>query len=205
MRTVRAPELSGRGAFFHDAFPAASFEAERHRAGVLVVAIVGMMIVPLPTLLLDLLIGVNMTLVGDPAAGRDLRADALKLSAFPTLLLITTLFRLALRSATTRLILLTGDAGQVIDAFGNFVVRGNFVVGASSSSSSRSSTSSSSRRASERVAEVAARFTLDAMPGKQMSIDADLRAGAIDLDEAQAPAPRRSSARASSSARWTAR
>jgi type III secretion protein V len=108
---------------------------------------------------------------------------ALRLSVFPTLLLITTMYRLALTISTTRLILLTGDPGEVVVAFGNFVVQGNFVVGAIIFIILTVVNFIVISKGSERVAEVAARFTLDAMPGKQMSIDADMRAGSIDMDE----------------------
>ncbi|HEX8706055.1 MAG TPA: type III secretion system export apparatus subunit SctV, partial [Myxococcaceae bacterium] len=100
-----------------------------------------------------------------------------------TLLLITTMFRLALTISTTRLILLTGDPGEVVVAFGNFVVQGNFVVGAIIFVILTVVNFIVISKGSERVAEVAARFTLDAMPGKQMSIDADMRAGSIDMEE----------------------
>src|SRR5262245_28493662 len=151
----------------------------------LVVAIVGMMIVPLPTPLLDLLISVNI------AAGVVLLlvaiyvSDALKIATFPTLLLLTTLFRLALEVSATRLILLRADAGEVIRAFGNFVVAGNLVVGAVVFLILTMIQFIVISKGSERVAEVAARFTLDALPGKQMSIDAELRAGHIDHNEAR--------------------
>jgi len=151
----------------------------------MVVAIVGMMIVPLPTPLLDLLISVNI------AAGVVLLlvaiyvSDALKIATFPTLLLLTTLFRLALEVSATRLILLRADAGEVIHAFGNFVVAGNLVVGAVVFLILTMIQFIVISKGSERVAEVAARFTLDAMPGKQMSIDAELRAGHIDHNEAR--------------------
>ncbi len=108
---------------------------------------------------------------------------ALHFSVFPTVLLITTMYRLALTVSTTRLILSTGDAGEVVYAFGNFVARGNFVVGGIIFVILVVVNFIVIAKGSERVAEVAARFTLDAMPGKQMSIDADLRAGSIDMDE----------------------
>src|SRR5947207_14019 len=97
---------------------------------VLVVAIVGMMIVPLPTPLLDVLLTFNISLAVVLLLISLYVPEALRLSVFPTLLLITTLYRLALTISTTRLILLTGDPGEVVVAFGNFVVRGNYVVGA---------------------------------------------------------------------------
>jgi type III secretion protein V len=148
-----------------------------------VVAIVGMMIVPLPTWLLDILLTFNISLSVMVLLISLYVPHALRISVFPSLLLITTMFRLALTISTTRLILLTGDPGDVVKAFGNFVVRGNFVVGAVIFIILVIVNFIVISKGSERVAEVAARFTLDAMPGKQMSIDADLRSGAIDMDE----------------------
>jgi len=150
---------------------------------IIVVAIVGMMIVPLPTHLLDVLLAFNISLSVMLLLISLYVPHALQLSVFPTLLLITTMFRLALTISTTRLILLTGDPGDVVVAFGNFVVQGNFVVGAVIFIILVIVNFIVISKGSERVAEVAARFTLDAMPGKQMSIDADMRSGAIDLDE----------------------
>ncbi|NMO21613.1 type III secretion system export apparatus subunit SctV [Pyxidicoccus fallax] len=150
---------------------------------VVVVAIVGMMIVPLPTLLLDILLTLNISISVVLLLVSLYIPGALQLSVFPTLLLITTMFRLALTISTTRLILLTGDPGEVVVAFGNFVVQGNFVVGAILFVILVIVNFIVISKGSERVAEVAARFTLDAMPGKQMSIDADLRAGSIDQEQ----------------------
>ena len=151
----------------------------------LVVAIVGMMIVPLPTVLLDLLISVNIAVAVVLLLVAIYVSDALKIATFPTLLLLTTLFRLALEVSATRLILLHADGGEVIKAFGNFVVAGNLVVGAVIFLILTMIQFIVISKGSERVAEVAARFTLDAMPGKQMSIDAELRAGHIGHDEAR--------------------
>jgi type III secretion protein V len=151
----------------------------------LVVSIVGMMIVPLPTPLLDLLISVNIAAAVTLLLVAIYVSDALKIATFPTLLLLTTLFRLALEVSATRLILLHADAGEVIRAFGNFVVAGNLVVGAVIFLILTMIQFIVISKGSERVAEVAARFTLDAMPGKQMSIDAELRAGHIDHNEAR--------------------
>jgi type III secretion protein V len=151
----------------------------------LVVAIVGMMIVPLPTPLLDLLISINIAAAVTLLLVAIYVSDALKIATFPTILLITTLFRLALEVSATRLILLRADGGEVIRAFGNFVVAGNLVVGAVIFLILTMIQFIVIAKGSERVAEVAARFTLDAMPGKQMSIDAELRAGHIDHTEAR--------------------
>ena len=111
--------------------------------------------------------------------------DALAIATFPTLLLITTLFRLALNVSSTRLILLQANAGEVIRAFGQFVVRGNYVVGGVIFLILTIIQFIVIAKGSERVAEVGARFVLDAMPGKQMAIDAELRSGAIDGNEAR--------------------
>jgi type III secretion protein V len=149
---------------------------------VVVVAIIGMMIIPLPTLLLDVLLTLNISISVVLLLISLYVPAALHLSVFPTLLLITTMYRLALAISTTRLILLTGDPGEVVEAFGHFVVQGNFVVGAIIFVILTVVNFIVISKGSERVAEVAARFTLDAMPGKQMSIDADLRAGSIDQE-----------------------
>jgi type III secretion protein V len=151
----------------------------------LVVGIIGMMIVPLPTFLLDLLLTLNITMAVTLLMVSLYIPSALKISAFPSILLITTLFRLALNVSSTRLILLDADAGEVIASFGEFVVQGNYVVGAVIFLILTLIQFIVIAKGSERVSEVGARFTLDAMPGKQMSIDADLRAGAFDLDEAR--------------------
>jgi type III secretion protein V len=151
-----------------------------------VVAIVAMMVVPLPTPLLDLLLSVNIAAAVTLLLVSLYVGEALKIATFPTLLLLTTLFRLALEISATRLILLRGDAGDVIHAFGNFVVAGNLVVGAVIFVILTVVQFIVISKGAERVAEVAARFTLDAMPGKQMSIDAELRAGHIDAREARA-------------------
>ncbi len=151
----------------------------------LVVLMVGMMIVPLPTPLLDVLIASNVSLAVLLLLVSLYIEGGLSLASFPTILLITTLYRLALNVSSTRLILLQADAGQVISAFGDFVVRGNYVVGAIVFAILTLIQFLVVAKGSERVAEVGARFTLDAMPGKQMSIDAELRSGAISQDEAR--------------------
>lgn len=151
----------------------------------LVIGIIAMMIVPLPTFLLDMLLTLNITLAVTLLMVSLYIPSALKIAAFPSILLITTLFRLALNISSTRLILLQADAGEVIDSFGHFVVQGNYVVGAVIFLILTLIQFLVIAKGSERVSEVAARFTLDALPGKQMSIDADLRAGAFDLDEAR--------------------
>jgi type III secretion protein V len=151
----------------------------------LVVLVVAMMIVPLPTFVLDLAISFNIALSVTLLLLALYVADALKIATFPTLLLLTTLFRLALEVSATRLILLKANAGQVIHAFGNFVVAGNLVVGAVVFAILTFIQLVVIARGAERVAEVGARFTLDALPGKQMAIDAELRAGHLDQAEAR--------------------
>src|SRR5688572_1103424 len=151
-----------------------------------VIAIVGLMVVPLPTWLLDLLIASNLAASVAVLLVALYVGDALKIAAFPTLLLITTLIRLSLNVSSTRLILLQADAGEVIRAFGQFVVRGNYVVGGVIFLILTLIQFIVIAKGSERVAEVGARFTLDALPGKQMAIDAELRSGAIDSNEARA-------------------
>jgi type III secretion protein V len=151
----------------------------------LVVLVVAMMIVPLPTFVLDVAITFNIAVSVTLLLLALYVGDALKIATFPTLLLLTTLFRLALEVSATRLILLKANAGQVIHAFGNFVVAGNLVVGAVVFAILTFIQLVVISRGAERVAEVGARFTLDALPGKQMAIDAELRAGHIDQAEAR--------------------
>jgi flagellar biosynthesis protein FlhA len=150
-----------------------------------VIAVVIMMVVPLPTFLLDLLFTFNITFALTTLLVTMYVQEALQIAAFPSLLLMATLFRLALNVSSTRLILLHGYAGQVVQAFGQFVVEGNAVVGFIVFIILVVIQFVVITRGAERVAEVAARFTLDAMPGKQMSIDADLNAGLIDEKEAR--------------------
>ncbi|MCL2029282.1 MAG: type III secretion system export apparatus subunit SctV [Deltaproteobacteria bacterium] len=152
---------------------------------VVLVLVFTMMIVPLPTPLVDLLIGINIGSSFIVLMMAMYVASALHFSVFPTILLFTTLFRVGLNITTTRLILLDADAGAIIDTFGEFMVGGNFVVGCVVFLVLTVVQFIVIAKGAERVAEVGARFTLDAMPGKQMSIDADLRAGAIDMEEAK--------------------
>ncbi len=152
----------------------------------LVVMVIALMIMPLPTALVDTLIGVNMGLSFLMLMMSMYVKTALDFSAYPTMLLFTTLFRVGLNITTTRLILLQADAGQIIYTFGEFALGGNFVVGAVVFLILTIVQFLVISKGAERVAEVGARFTLDAMPGKQMSIDADMRAGVIDMEEAQA-------------------
>jgi flagellar biosynthesis protein FlhA len=151
----------------------------------LVVLVVVMMVVPLPPLLLDLLITLNISCALAIVVTTLYLPRALDFSAFPSLLLLTTLFRLAINVSVTRLILLHGDAGNVVQAFGNFVVGGNVVVGLVVFLILVVIQFVVVTNGAGRVAEVGARFTLDAMPGKQMAIDADLNAGQITEEEAR--------------------
>ncbi len=150
-----------------------------------IVLVVGLMIVPLPTFLLDIFITANITIAVTILMVALYVSNGAQLASYPTLLLLTTLYRLALEISSTRLILLQANAGDVIKAFGEFVVGGNFVVGAVIFLIITLVQFLVITKGSERVAEVAARFTLDAMPGKQMSIDADLRSGSIDFKVAR--------------------
>ena len=146
----------------------------------LVLGIVFIFIVPLPTWLVDVLIAVNICIASLLIVLALYLPSPLAFSSFPALLLLTTMFRLALSIATTRLILLEQDAGKIVEAFGNFVVGGNLAVGLVVFLIITIVNFLVITKGSERVAEVAARFSLDALPGKQMSIDSDLRGGLID-------------------------
>ncbi|ADM98683.1 type III secretion system export apparatus subunit SctV [Dickeya dadantii] len=152
---------------------------------VIVMAIVFMMIIPLPTGLIDVLIAFNICISSLLIVLAMYLPKPLAFSTFPAVLLLTTMFRLALSISTTRQILLQQDAGHVVEAFGNFVVGGNLAVGLVIFMILTVVNFLVITKGSERVAEVAARFTLDAMPGKQMSIDSDLRAGLIDAQQAR--------------------
>lgn len=144
-----------------------------------------MMIIPLPTYLVDTLIGISIALSILVLIVAFYIRKPLELSALPALILLSTLFRLALSISTTRLILLHGDAGHIIEAFGKFVIAGEVVVGLVIFLIITVAQFVVITKGAERVAEVAARFSLDAMPGKQMSIDNDLRNGDIDSNEAR--------------------
>ncbi|MFJ6829693.1 type III secretion system export apparatus subunit SctV [Pseudomonas sp. NPDC090964] len=152
---------------------------------VVVMAIVFIFIVPLPTWLVDILIALNICISCLLIVLALYLPGPLAFSSFPSILLLTTMFRLALSIATTRLILLEQDAGDIVEAFGNFVVGGNLAVGMVIFLILTLVNFLVITKGSERVAEVAARFSLDAMPGKQMSIDSDLRAGLIDGAQAR--------------------
>lgn len=152
---------------------------------VAVAAVLGALIIPLPSWLLDVGLAVNLAAAVALLVAALRAKDALKVTSFPSLLLFTTLFRLALNVSSTRLALAEGHAGEVIQAFGEFVVQGDYVVGGVVFAILSLVQFLVVAKGAERVAEVSARFTLDAMPGKQMSIDADLRAGAIDQAQAR--------------------
>src|SRR5919112_1686052 len=150
-----------------------------------VVLVVVMMIVPLPAMLIDFAITLNISAALAIVVATLYLPRSLDFAAFPSLLLLTTLFRLAINISVTRLILLHGDAGHVVKAFGNFVVGGNVAVGLVVFLILVVIQFVVITNGAGRVAEVAARFTLDAMPGKQMAIDADLNAGQITDDQAR--------------------
>ena len=152
---------------------------------VAVLAILAIMIVPMPTALLDILLALNISAALLVLMITLYMTEPLQFSVFPGLLLILTLFRLSLNIGSTRLILSEGYAGNIITAFGNFVVKGNYVVGFIIFLILVIIQFVVITKGSGRIAEVAARFTLDAMPGKQMAIDADLNAGLIDDAQAR--------------------
>jgi flagellar biosynthesis protein FlhA len=150
-----------------------------------VIGIIVMMVVPLPTFLLDLLLATNITGALLVLLVSMFVKKPLDFAAFPSLLLIATLFRLALNISVTRLVLLHGYAGSVVESFGHFVVGGSLIVGMVIFLILIIIQFVVITNGAGRVAEVGARFTLDAMPGKQMSIDADLNAGLIDEHQAR--------------------
>lgn len=152
---------------------------------VIIVAIVLAFIIPLPSAVIDVLLAVNIMVSVIILLNTIYMREALQMSIFPSLLVITTLFRLALNVSTTRLIIGRGEAGGVIEGFGRFVGGNDLVVGFIIFIVITLVNFMVITRGAERVAEVAARFTLDAMPGKQMAIDADLNSGLIDEAEAK--------------------
>lgn len=150
-----------------------------------VISIVAMLVIPLPHWLISFLIIINITIALLILMTAMNMKEALEFSVFPTIVLLVTLFRLALNISTTRAILAEGDAGKVVETFGTFVTGGNMLVGLVVFSILVIINFIVITKGAERVSEVAARFTLDAMPGKQMSIDADLNAGMISEKEAR--------------------
>jgi flagellar biosynthesis protein FlhA len=174
--------------------------------GFAAMSILMVMVIPIPAMLLDLFLSFNITLSLIILLVGMYILKPLDLSSFPSLLLLSTLFRLSLNVASTRMILLNGNegthaAGKVIMAFGNFVVGGNYLVGFIVFVILVVINFMVITKGAGRIAEVAARFTLDAMPGKQMSIDADLNAGLIDETQARS-AVGRSAARRSTTGPW---
>ncbi|MDR2508359.1 MAG: FHIPEP family type III secretion protein, partial [Candidatus Accumulibacter sp.] len=156
----------------------------------LILLILSMMVLPLPAFMLDLFFTFNIAISIIVMLAAINVTKPLDFSAFPTVLLVTTLLRLSLNVASTRVVLLEGHAGQgaagqVIDAFGHFLVGGNYAIGIVVFAILVIINFVVITKGAGRVAEVAARFTLDAMPGKQMAIDADLNAGLIGEDEAR--------------------
>ena len=151
-----------------------------------IIFIIVMMIIPIPVFLVDILLALNISLTLVVLLTAIYNMEPLEFSVFPGMLLVMTLFRLALNITTTRLILSQGSAGSIINAFGGFVIGGNYVVGLVIFIILNIINFVVITKGSGRIAEVAARFTLDAMPGKQMAIDADLNNGIIDEEEAKA-------------------
>lgn len=152
---------------------------------VIVVLVLSLMIMPISPAVLDLLLAANLAISMLLLMLSMYVPNILEFSTFPSMLLVTTLFRMSLSITSTRLILLEAHAGEIITTFGNFVVGGNFIVGVVIFLIITIVQFIVITKGAERVSEVSARFTLDAMPGKQMSIDADLRAGAITQEEAK--------------------
>ncbi|HLS52876.1 MAG TPA: flagellar biosynthesis protein FlhA, partial [Tissierellaceae bacterium] len=150
-----------------------------------IVAVIGIIIIPMPSAVLDFLLVINISLGVIILLLTLFTRHVLEFSTFPTLLLITTMFRLALNISSTRLILSYGDAGKVIDSFANFVTGNNYIVGGIIFVIIVIVQMVVVTNGASRVSEVAARFTLDAMPGKQMAIDADLNTGIITEEEAK--------------------
>ena len=156
-----------------------------------IVGILAILIFPLPTAVLDICIALNIVISLIVLFTSLYVEKPLRFSSFPAILLVTTLFRLSMNVASTRLILLNGDsgmdaAGHVIQAFGQFVVGGNYIIGIVMFICINIVNLKVLTKGSSRIAEVAARFTLDAMPGKQMAVDSDLNIGAITDKEAKA-------------------
>ncbi len=153
--------------------------------GIAVISIIAIMMIPLPIEMMDFLLMLNIGIALIVLLDALYSNDPLQMSFFPTILLIITIFRLALSISTTRLILGKGYAGKVVEAFGNFVAGNNLILGLIMFLILVIVNFLVITKGSERVSEVTARFTLDAMPGKQMAIDADLNTGLIDEDEAR--------------------
>ena len=153
--------------------------------GLYVLAAIVFLIIPLPSIILDILLAFNMAVALVILFNAVFAKEAMNMSSFPTLLLLTTLFRISLNVSSTKLILSTGDPGKVVETFGYFVGSGSLVIGVIVFIILLIVQFMVINKGSERVAEVTARFTLDAMPGKQMAIDADLNTGAITDQQAR--------------------
>ena len=153
--------------------------------GMYLLAAIIFLIVPIPSFLLDGLLAINISVALIILLNALFSPEALSLSSFPTLLLFTTIFRISLNVSSTRLILSKGNAGTVVETFGSFVGGGDMVIGIIVFVILLLVQFLVINKGSERVSEVTARFTLDAMPGKQMAIDADLNTGAITDEEAK--------------------
>ena len=153
--------------------------------GAFVLITIVMFILPIPSFLMDILLAVNLSIAMTVLFNAMFSKEALDMSSFPTILLFTTIFRIALNVSSTKLILLTGEPGNVVTTFGRFVGGGNLIVGIIVFFILMIVQFIVINQGSERVAEVSARFTLDAMPGKQMAIDADLNTGAITDEQAK--------------------
>ena len=147
--------------------------------GMYLLAAIIFLIIPIPSFLLDGLLAINISVALIILLNALFSPEALSLSSFPTLLLFTTIFRISLNVSSTRLILSKGDAGTVVETFGSFVGGGDMVIGIIVFIILLLVQFMVINKGSERVSEVTARFTLDAMPGKQMAIDADLNTGSI--------------------------
>ena len=153
--------------------------------GIYILCAIVFFIVPIPSVLLDVLLALNISIAMIILFNAIFSKEALEMSFFPTLLLFTTIFRISLNISSTKLILTYGDAGNVVNTFGNFVGGGNLVIGSIVFVILVLVQFMVINKGSERVSEVTARFTLDAMPGKQMAIDADLNTGAINDEQAK--------------------
>ena len=153
--------------------------------GLYILAAIVFLIIPLPSIILDICLAFNMAVALVVLFNAVFSKEAMDMSSFPTLLLLTTLFRISLNVSSTKLILSTGDPGEVVETFGEFVGGGSLVIGIIVFIILLIVQFMVINKGSERVAEVTARFTLDAMPGKQMAIDADLNTGAITDQQAK--------------------
>ena len=153
--------------------------------GLYILAAIVFLIIPLPSIILDICLAFNMAVALVVLFNAVFSQEAMNMSSFPTILLLTTLFRISLNVSSTKLILSTGDPGEVVETFGQFVGGGSLVIGIIVFIILLIVQFMVINKGSERVAEVTARFTLDAMPGKQMAIDADLNTGAITDQQAK--------------------